>query len=389
MAVNILISIAFILFPALIIFLCTKIKLLQKIGLVLICYIAGMIVGNVGVLPESFGSIQTTIQDVSVALALPLLLFSLDMKRWFKLSKSTLFCMLLAVIAIVVTVFALQLAIAPHLNDGWKLAGMSSAVYTGGTPNLAAIKSALQVKDDIYILFHTYDTVFSLIYIFFMASLARAFFQKVFKLKPFQASDQQDDTNASDISDESIEAYGKLLQPSIMKGLLRAFLLSVVILGIAFVIGGLFPKDLQTSVTILLITSLGIAASFLKPIRKIKHTFQLGMFIIYVFCFTVASMTKLNVLVNIEWNILLYVIISIFGSMLIHALMCKLFKIDSDTMIITSVSAICSPPFVPVVVSGLKNKDVLIGGLITGIIGYAIGNYLGIGIAMLFRFLFG
>ena len=39
----------------------------------------------------------------------------------------------------------------------------------------------------------------------------------------------------------------------------------------------------------------------------------------------------------------------------------------------------------PVVVSKLKNKEILISGLVTGIIGYAIGNYLGIGIAMLFK----
>ena len=96
-------------------------------------------------------------------------------------------------------------------------------------------------------------------------------------------------------------------------------------------------------------------------------------------------MTRFDVLVHIDWNILLYVVISIFGSMVIHALLCKPFKLDSDTMIITSVSAVCSPPFVPVVVSGLKNRDVLITGLVTGIIGYAIGNYLGIGVAMLFR----
>jgi len=78
-------------------------------------------------------------------------------------------------------------------------------------------------------------------------------------------------------------------------------------------------------------------------------------------------------------------VISIFGSMLIHALLCRMFHIDSDTMIITSVSAVCSPPFVPVVVSRLKNRDILISGLVTGIIGYTIGNYLGIGLAMIFR----
>jgi uncharacterized membrane protein len=37
-----------------------------------------------------------------------------------------------------------------------------------------------------------------------------------------------------------------------------------------------------------------------------------------------------------------------------------------------------SPPFVPVVAHALKNKYIIISGLIIGIIGYAIGNYLGV-----------
>ena len=71
--------------------------------------------------------------------------------------------------------------------------------------------------------------------------------------------------------------------------------------------------------------------------------------------------------------------------MILHALLCKIAKIDSDTMLITSVSAICSPPFVPVVATSLKNNAALVSGLATGIIGYAIGNYLGIGAYWLFE----
>jgi uncharacterized membrane protein len=385
MVINVLIAVAFVLFPALVIWLSSRFKFLQKIGLVLICYLAGMAVGNAGILPESFAGIQSMIQDVSVALALPLLLFSLDVKRWLKISKSGLICMGLAVVAIVITTFVLQLAIGSRSENSWQLGGMSVAVYTGGTPNVAAITAALNVDNDTYILFNTYDTVFSLIYIFFMASVARIFFQKVFRLKPYVAIGSRDEADASDISDESIEAYGKMFKPKIIGGLTLAFLLSAVILAAAFGIGGLLPADFSTAATILLITSFGIAASFIKPVRRIKYTFQFGMYIIYLFCFTVASMTRLDVLVHINWSIFLYVLISIFGSMLIHALLCKPFKIDADTMIITSVSAVCSPPFVPVVVSRLKNREILISGLITGLIGYAIGNYLGIGIAMLFK----
>ena len=366
----------------------SKNKILKNIGIVLICYLTGMIVGNLGILPEGFSDIQVVMQDVSVVLALPLLLFSLNVKLWFKIAKSGLLAMLLAVISIVVTVFILHFTVGAGMQDNWKMAGMASAIYTGGTPNLAAMKTALQVDNNVFIIFHTYDTVFSLLYIFFMCSLARAFFQKVFRLRKYAATDIESNMDGSEISDESIETYSKLLKPSIIPGLLLALLLSAVFLGLAFLLSGLFAKDTQTSIIILTITTLGIAASFVKPVRKIKYTFQLGMYIIYVFCFTVASITNFRVLINIDWDLLIYVGVAIFGSLLIHALLCKLCKIDADIFIITSVSAICSPPFVPVVSGALKNKNILISGLVTGIIGYAIGNYLGITIASLFRALF-
>ena len=382
---NAVIAIAFILFPSLVIWLASKSKIVKNIGIVIVCYLAGIVVKNIGLLPESFYGTQSMMQDITVALALPLLLFSLDVKKWFKIAKSSLICMLLAIIAIVATTFALHFTPISKIEDGWKLASMAVAVYTGGTPNLAAMKTALQVDNDLFILFHTYDTVFSLIYIAFMYSIARVFFQKVFKLKPYGASGSDDEMQASEISDEAVETYGKLLNLSVIRRLLIALLLSGLILAVSFLAGGLFPQSSSTAILILLITTFGIIGSFVKPVRNIKYTFQLGMYIIYVFCFTVASMTRLDMLININWNVLLYVMIAIFGSMLLHAFLCKLFKIDSDTMIITSVSAICSPPFVPVVASGLKNKNILISGLITGIIGYAVGNYLGVIVSMIFR----
>jgi len=385
--VNAVFTIAFILFPAPIIWLATKSKIVKNIGVVLICYIAGIVVGNAGILPESFVGARNLIQDVAVAVALPLLLFSLDVKKWFKLAKTGLICLLLALVSVIVTTFVLQLTLADKLEEGWKYAGMMAALYTGGTPNLAAMKTALGVSDDNYIVFHTYDTVVSLIYILFMSSVARVFFQKVFRLKPYKAAESGGDQEVSGISDESVESYGKIFHGPVILRLLLALLISGVIVAVSNFAGGLFEGN-SMAVTILLITSLGIACSFIKPVRNIKHTFQAGMYIIYVFCFTVASMTKLSMLRNINWSVLLYVTIAIFGSLMIHALLCKLCKIDSDTMIITSVSALCSPPFVPGVAAALKNKNVLIGGLITGIIGYALGNYVGVGIATLFRTLF-
>ena len=48
------------------------------------------------------------------------------------------------------------------------LAAMSVGVYTGGTANLAAIKSGLDIPNDLYLLFHSFDTVLGAVYMLFM-----------------------------------------------------------------------------------------------------------------------------------------------------------------------------------------------------------------------------
>ena len=70
-------------------------------------------------------------------------------------------------------------------------------------------------------------------------------------------------------------------------------------------------------------------------------------------------------------------------SLALHALLCRLFRIDADTFVITSVAAILSPAFVPMAARALRNPAVLMSGMTTGILGFAIGNYLGIAVALI------
>ena len=63
------------------------------------------------------------------------------------------------------------------------------------------------------------------------------------------------------------------------------------------------------------------------------------------------------------------------------------FKIDADTMVIASVTFINSPPFVPMMAAAMKNRRVLVTGLMLGTIGYAVGNYLGFLISELLKLL--
>jgi len=102
------------------------------------------------------------------------------------------------------------------------------------------------------------------------------------------------------------------------------------------------------------------------------------MYFIYIFSMTVASMADFgNLDLGGSLNLLGYLALAVFGSLLLQVLMARIFRIDSDTMVISSVAFICSPPFVPMMAGAMKNRRVLASGLAIGVFGYAAGNYLG------------
>ena len=109
------------------------------------------------------------------------------------------------------------------------------------------------------------------------------------------------------------------------------------------------------------------------------------MYFIFIFCLVVSSMADLRNFTLESWPILVYIIICVPGALLVHALLSKIFKVDVDNFLIISVALSMSPPFVPPVAAALKNRHIIIPGLVVGIIGYAIGNYLGVLVAMILR----
>ena len=76
-----------------------------------------------------------------------------------------------------------------------------------------------------------------------------------------------------------------------------------------------------------------------------------------------------------------------YGTFLLHLLFCYLLRIDRDTSLITAVAAIYGPAFIGQIASVIKNRKMLLSGISTGLIGYAIGNFLGLGMNHLLQML--
>ena len=259
----------YLLFPLIVIRLCLRFESMNKIGAVFVCYVVGAALGNSGGLPDGSAALQDTLSGATVAIALPLLLFSMDVKAWVKTAGKAILSMTGATIIIVAVAGLGSVIIADYVEDSWKLAGLAISVYTGGTPNMAAIKTALDVDPTTYIIMHTYDILINLIYLIFSITLAQKFFNR-FLPRFEKVKNMISDRGNEEIED--INSYRNMLNVSIIKKLMVAMVLSFVILGVSLGTAALFPKAYSTSVTILMITSLGIGASFFTKIRQIEKT---------------------------------------------------------------------------------------------------------------------
>jgi uncharacterized membrane protein len=391
LVISIILTLLFISLPAAILWLINKQLWAKKAGAIVLCYSAGLLFGNTGILPQSISSVQTSLSEVTIALALPMLLFTLNIREWSAMAGKALLSLVFATASVsaVASTFYFLNAGSNSIQSS-HLAAMSIGVYTGGTPNLAAIKSGLNIPNDLYLLFHSFDTLLGAIYMLFMVTVAIPFFRCLLPArpsKPIQAHKKIDTalSHAQEAASHD-ENYSPLIQISNLKQIMSIFSLSIFTLCLS--LGGahlakiLFNFETAAALTVLLLTSFGIVFSLIPTIRALTLAYKMGMYLILIFCVVVASMADIKALAEFDATVATFLFGTVIGSVMLHALLCKLAKVDSDTFMVTSVSAVCSPPFVPMMAKALKNPHVLLSGMTTGIIGFAVGNYLGISLAL-------
>lgn len=383
---TIILIVAFCTIPAGVLWLCRKFPFLGKIGPVLVLYLIGLIIGNIGLMPGQLPEVQDIMSNATVPLAIPLMLFGCTFRR--EGTRSQILALVTGMASVVMAVIIGYLIFGGHIDEGAKVGGMLTGVYTGGTINLAALKTMLNVNDNTYILINSYDILVSFLYLTFLLTIGIRLFRRFLPHDKTSLTSKDEEEIRKEIAKGEENPYKGIFTK---EGIRQSGILLGVTIIICAISGGIalvLPDGIFMTIFILMLTTLGIAASFIKKIHNMKYSYDIGMYFIYIFCIAVASMADLSKLdLAGGLNLLGYLLVAVFGSLLLQVIFAKIFKIDSDMMVIASVTFINSPPFVPMMAAAMKNKNVLVPGLSIGILGYAAGNYLGFLISELLKLL--
>jgi uncharacterized membrane protein len=339
-------------------------KLPAFLSPVVLCYGIGILFANIGVLPENF-NLANTISEVSILLAIPFLLYATDLVGWFRFAKSTL-------LSFGLVIFAGLLSSAIHayfwgnaIENSSQISGMLVGLYTGGIPNMNAIGKALEATPETLIYLNAADIVTGGIYLLFLTSFAPFIYGKFLKQNKSQESDNQ----VFNLEKEKVK----------LPVLLRSLALTLTIVAAAAGLTLLITGELKSvSIILLLLTTFSIIASLFPKVRAWKGTFEIGEYFILIFCVAIGLSANFSTVPVEGFTLIAYTGAILLTTIVLHLLFCKIFRIDRDTMLITSVAALYGPPFVGQMASVIGSRKLLISGMATGLVGYALGNYLGI-----------
>ena len=358
----------------------------QKIGTVVLAYALGIILALTGACsfePETtyaitFNKVQSMIMSIAVPLAIPLMLFNCDFKLWTKALPKTIWALVGGVIAVLIAVvsgyFLFRHSGIPQMET---VAAMMTGIYTGGTMNFNALGASLGVDKSVMAIVLAFEMVLTTPYIFFILGGGYNVFRKVLPYKDVTRRGRTDEA----IETNDVESYRGMFKKENVGGMFIGLGLSVLFLAIGAGLSLLLTGKLNELVIILTITTLSIIASFFKKVRALPKTFELGMFFILIFSVIVASLFDIHSINGGAAMIGAFVAWIIILSAGLHLLFCRIAKVSGDLFTVSQIALLCSPPFVPPVVGAMKNKKVLLSGIVIGLVGYAIGTYLGIFIA--------
>ena len=371
MLANILLIIFYLVAPAGVLWICRKSKIFGKIGPVLVLYFLGVIVANINIIPESAAGVQDALSSILVPLAIPMMLFACNFKNFSV--KQTLKSFIIGIFSVVVMVVVGYSIMGNGLGEEGPIMGAAlTGQYTGGAGNLAAVKMMLNLDNTTFILLSTCNLIVSFFYLMFLMSGGVQLARRIVGGKQKRHSDI---VNTSDyVDDNPYRDFGK---KRVLIQLLKIFGVAALVTVASLGIGKLFKEDYFMIIMILTLTTISLLLSFNKRIKSWDKSYDLGMYLIYIFCFVMASMadlSKIDLISSI--NILLFQTIIVFGSLFLTIILAKFIKVDADNAVITSDTLINSPICVPMIAATMKNKDVIIVGITNGIAGYAIGNYL-------------
>ncbi len=271
--------------------------------------------------------------------------------------------------------------------ETWKLAGVTTGTYSGGSLNFVAVGRALELPTSLFAAATAADNIVTAVW--FGATL----------LIPLWLSRSKGDMAAG----SAVGGAGAAVAESAVAGpgaagaglsdgaALRALDVTLLFaLGFSLIwLADQLSAAMPAIPSVLWLTTLALGAGQLPAVRRLSGSMLLGTIALHFFFALIGIGSRVSEIVVVGPAVL-YLMVIVVG---VHGVVIygvgRLVRTDIATLSVASQAAIGGPTTAMALAIARKWPALMLPGLAAGLIGYAVGNYVGFGIAYLIRSLLG
>lgn len=360
-----------------------KFKVFKYVGPALTVILIGLAFVNLHIVP-GYQDVYGAIITYCVPMSISIYLLNINLKELAKLSGKAVAALVSAVFSVCLMATVFGVIFGNTMFEGWKIAGMFVGTYTGGSSNLTAIAVGLEASNETIAAANAADYVIGMPTLFLMFA-APALFQNVKFLKkiwPYCLSEE--------------ERVGDGDQPVLMgdekwsiKDIAWLLAISMLIVTVSTKLSAVLPSNFASAGRILLISTLSILAAQIPFIGKLRGNMNLGLFFGMMYLCIIGFSVDLASFFGSTMTITVFCFCVIAGSILLHLVLSRLFKVPYEYVILGITGAIADGTTASLVASSAKWNRLVSVGLIMGVIGGICGNYVGIMVAYIIKMIIG
>ncbi|MFD1066168.1 DUF819 family protein [Oceanobacillus locisalsi] len=368
----------------------------SKVTGAIIALVGAMILSNTGVIPLE-SPVYDAVWSVIVPLAIPLLLFHVNIKKIWKESSRLLLIFLLSSIGTVAGTIVAFFTLRNHIPFLDQLSGIFSATYTGGGVNFAAMSAKFDTPEAIISSAVVADNLMmALLFIILMMIPAIHLIRKWYPAPHVEQVEQ----SQSDDDKTLAESFWKRKEISLKDMALSigtAFLLVIVSLKIAEFFAAIIPSGDNASFfnnllsgiigdQYLVLTTLTFIALAVFPnyFSGLNGSQEIGTYLIHIFFVVIGIPASIPLIIQTAPLLLLFAFIIVVINLLLSLVFGKLFKMSLEEILLASNANIGGPTTAAAFAIAKGWKQLVGPILIVGTLGYILGNYLGTFLAVWF-----
>ena len=358
-----------------------------KVPGAVIALLIALAASNLGLIPTE-SPVYDAVWGYIVPLAIPLLLFQLDLHSVLKESGRLLLIFLISSVGTVLGVLLGFAMLRHHIPELDKISGMIAASYTGGGVNFAAMTAKLEPSQSITAATIVADNLMMACYFFILMTLPA-----LPAVRRFWGSPHQDALENSHNGSNQNQAAA-YWQPKAMslQSIALSLGASILLVAVSFTVSKWLKTVLGSSEHIvldmliglvtdkyLLLTTLTFAAIVFcrKGVAKLSGSQELGTYCIYLFFVVIGIPASIPLIIQNAPLLFVFTLTVALTNLLVTLLAGKLLKFGIEEIMLACNANIGGPTTAAALAIG-KGWRTLVGPiLVIGTVGYIIGNYIG------------